>query len=114
MLPVDDQEKTVGGERQIVRQLQEALHRTGNVIEQIGPNDWSRPTLWGAWTVRDLLNHMAAVTMRFTSFADGNDEPRMPRGDLLGENPPSTYWDASQRAVSAWRANPEPFIEPVA
>ena len=91
----------------VVAALEEALERTAAVVRQIGTPDLGRPTPCSGWSIRDLLNHVVAVTIRFTRFAEGDDEPRMPPGDLLGESPLKSYGEATERSIGAWRANPQ-------
>lgn len=91
----------------VVAALEEALGRTSAVIHDIKMADLGRPTPCPGWSIRDLLNHVVAVTIRFTSFAEGDDKPLLPSGDLLGDAPVESYDEASERSFRAWRAHPE-------
>jgi uncharacterized protein (TIGR03086 family) len=89
-----------------VAALEEALGRTAAVVHGIRTPDLGRPTPCTGWTIRDLLNHVVAITIRFTRFAEGDDAPRRPPGDLLGNAPVKAYDEAAERSINAWRANP--------
>ncbi|HSK10745.1 MAG TPA: maleylpyruvate isomerase N-terminal domain-containing protein, partial [Vicinamibacterales bacterium] len=50
------------------------------VLRGLEPGDWERPTAAGAWVVRDIVAHLADVTLRRLSFhRDGMSPPPPPR-----------------------------------
>ncbi|WP_433781608.1 TIGR03086 family metal-binding protein [Actinomycetospora sp. CA-101289] len=46
-----------------------ATRELARVAAQVGDDDLDRPTPCGAWTVRDLLGHLLALTAHFASVA---------------------------------------------
>jgi uncharacterized protein (TIGR03083 family) len=46
------------------------LERFLQLLESLGPEDWERPTLCTAWSVRDILAHQAGAYRAGASFAE--------------------------------------------
>lgn len=46
------------------------LARFLDLLEQLGPEDWSRPTLCSEWTVRDMVAHQAGAYASGASFGE--------------------------------------------
>ena len=75
-----------------------------SIVDEIGEDDWGRPTPCTEWTVRDLLNHLVAGQRRFGAMARGERPPA--RGtDVLGADPKGTFRDATAE-VQALAATP--------
>lgn len=80
-----------------------AVRASVSVVSQIGPDDLSRATPCGAWTLGDLLAHMTVQHDGFAAAAAGNG------GDLsiwavqpLGPDPVAAYGAAADRVVAAF------------
>lgn len=55
------------------------------------------------WTVREVLNHSIGVTLKFADFASGvSDNPKTPRGDLVGLDHRAALRETADAARSAW------------
>jgi uncharacterized protein (TIGR03086 family) len=86
-----------------VSDLIAALGVFGEVVADLADPDFDVVTCCAPWSVYDVVNHVAAVTMKFTMFAAGDtDVPRTPRGDLLAGDPVSGFQGAARASQSAW------------
>jgi uncharacterized protein (TIGR03086 family) len=55
------------------------------------------------WTVRDVIGHSIGVTLKFAAFAAGTtDQPRTPKGDLVGADHHLAFEKAAQAAKASW------------
>jgi uncharacterized protein (TIGR03086 family) len=54
------------------------------------------------WTVRHVINHSIGVTQKFTRFAEGDDRPSAPTGDLIGDDHVQAIECVVELAHSAW------------
>jgi uncharacterized protein (TIGR03086 family) len=54
------------------------------------------------WSVRDVINHSIGVTRKFTRFAEGDDRPSAPTGDLIGNDHVQALGCVVELARSAW------------
>jgi uncharacterized protein (TIGR03086 family) len=80
-----------------------ALGVFGEVVADLADPDFAVMTCCAPWSVYDVVNHVAAVTMKFTMFASGEtDVPRSPRGDVLAGDPVSGFDAVARASQSAW------------
>jgi len=89
--------------------LDAALMAWIEFLEPSTPSVLALATPNPGWSVADVVNHVVAVTRKFTAFADGTtDRPRTPPGDLLGTDHLAALRDAADRARTAWHdADPD-------
>lgn len=76
-------------------------------VKQIKDDQWGLPTPDEGWTVRDLVNHVAAEDLWVKEMMDGKtvaDVGDKLNGDILGENPKSAQAKASMVAAEAFSA----------
>ena len=55
------------------------------LLGQLQPSDWDRPTVAGAWTVRDVLAHLVDVTFRRLAFHRDRMVPPGPATPITSE-----------------------------
>lgn len=75
------------------------------VLRTLQPDDWQRPTVAGAWTVRDVVAHLVDLTFRRLSFHRDRMAPPPPARPINSErdfvdfiNSINAQWvDAAQR-----------------
>jgi uncharacterized protein (TIGR03086 family) len=80
-----------------------ALGVFGEVVADLADPDFNVVTCCAPWSVYDVVNHVAAVTMKFTMFASGGtDVPRSPRGDVLAGDPVAGFDAAARASQLAW------------
>ncbi len=53
--------------------LSRALDQAGDALASIRPDDWTRPTPCGDWSVRDLAAHLSASPGHFLQMARGEE-----------------------------------------
>lgn len=95
----------------VVDQLDRALGRAVGLVDRLPTGTLLRPTPCQGWTVRDVVNHLAAVTEKFGRFAAGAESPiRQLHGDLLGPDPPGSLRRFAGTALAAWRHHPEALV----
>jgi len=88
-----------------VSDLIAALGLFGEVVADLAGRDFDVVTRCTPWSVYDVANHVAAVTMKFTMFASGEtDLPRTPRGDVLAGDPVSGFEAAARASQLAWES----------
>jgi uncharacterized protein (TIGR03086 family) len=86
-----------------VSDLIAALGVFDEVVADLADPDIDVVTCCAPWSVYDVVNHVAAVTMKFTMFASGEtDVPRTPRGDVLAGDPVSGFQGAARASQLAW------------
>lgn len=74
-----------------------------DVVGQVEPSQLSLGTPCPSWTVRQVMNHSVAVTLKFADFAAGTtDGPRTPPGDLLGVDYRQALRAAARASQEAW------------
>lgn len=81
-------------------------------VQQIGDDQWDRPTPCTEWTVRDLVNHLVYEDAWAPPLFDGKTIEEVGdrfEGDLLGNAPKKAWGDASRAALEA--ANSEGAME---
>ena len=87
--------------------LARSLEAVGTVVAALPPGAWAAPSPCDGWDVRDVVNHLAAVTTKFTRFALGEDGLlRQDAGDLLGSDPAGAFVTIANRSSTAWHDNP--------
>ena len=80
------------------------LDRFGGVLEQVGPDDWDRPSPCEGWSARALTGHVltvldsAATTLRGGDF-DWSSAPEA--GAAAGSDPLALFGQRSAAAVAA-------------
>ncbi len=102
----------------LVADLDLALQATGGVVDQVDFMDLTRPTPCSDWSLRELLNHVVAVSesqqLRFGAAEPSSDGPRGPapsrlasrvlgdrgRGDAAASSKPGLFW---AHLLSAYR-----------
>jgi uncharacterized protein (TIGR03083 family) len=99
-----------GEERSVVQtaQLLPGLHRhLMELLRGLAPQDWSRPTLAGAWTVRDVVAHLLDGQVRRLSFQrdqlpmTGPESPIEGHADLVAFlNDLNATWIRAARRLS--------------
>ena len=55
------------------------------VLRNLEPDDWQRPTVAGAWTVRDVVAHLVDLTFRRLSFHRDRMAPPPPSKPIASE-----------------------------
>ena len=86
-----------------VSDLIAALGVFDEVVADLADPDFDVVTCCAPWSVYDVVNHVAAVTMMFTLFASGEtNAPRTPRGDVLAGDPVSGFRGAARASQLAW------------
>jgi uncharacterized protein (TIGR03086 family) len=86
-----------------------ALHRVNanrftSLVVQIGDR-WGAPTPCDEWSVRDLVNHMVAEQLWVPELLAGRTVAEIGdkfEGDVLGEDPPTTWRLAMDAALAAF------------
>src|SRR5437879_726792 len=73
----------VGTERPI-SQLDRSLAAVGELISNVGPEQWSAPTPCTDWTVRQIVNHLIRMNRVFAAMLA--DEPPPRRVDDTSDN----------------------------
>lgn len=88
----------------VVELIERGAAQTGRVVDGIGDDQWSNPTLCPGWDVRGLLNHAVGACELFSQALSGPVEMPSPDEDRLGDDPKGTYHRASRAGVKAWQA----------
>lgn len=84
-----------------VKQLQQVLSMVGDLVDEVGADQWSAPTPCTDWDVRDLVGHLVGVNMVFTALLR-NQEPPERGTDPLGEDPADAYRQSARGLVDAF------------
>jgi uncharacterized protein (TIGR03083 family) len=84
----------MGSERNAAlrRELEQAQRELLDVLDGVGPDDWSRPSPNEGWTVRDLLTHL---TTSETGFIPSLRRMASGEGGVPADFDPNR-WNASQ------------------
>ena len=80
-----------------------AVRHFDDLVHQIDPQDWSVDTVCAGWTVRDLVNHVAAENLWLEALLSGStigDVGDRLSGDILGPEPVAG-WERAQRQGGA-------------
>jgi uncharacterized protein (TIGR03086 family) len=73
----------------------------GDLIVDVGPDQWMAPTPCTEWNVRDVVNHVVAMNLVFAAMID--DGPMPERGaDHLGNDPVAAYQASTASLVGAF------------
>jgi uncharacterized protein (TIGR03086 family) len=92
----------------IAGQLGDALFSAAALVDRVPQRSLGQATPCPSWSVRDVINHLAAVTEKFGRFAAGTPGPiRQLPGDLVGTQPAKKFRDIAKAAASAWGEHPE-------
>jgi uncharacterized protein (TIGR03083 family) len=77
------------------------------LLRGLRPGDWERPTVAGAWLVRDIVAHLLDTTLRRLSFHRDGMTPPPPPGPITSErdfvqfiNGLNAHWVASAKRLS--------------
>jgi uncharacterized protein (TIGR03086 family) len=94
-------------EADVVDQMEHAFALATDVLEHVGPSEWSAPTPCEGWTVRDVVNHMVGgakiVSTELSGRGEGVDYYV---NHLLEVDPVDAYRAAAADAVAVFRADP--------
>ena len=89
----------------------EALERAGRgfrqLLDQVEPDDWARPTPCDEWSVGDLVNHVVGGNFRYVMILAGEPADAVLRTreqDWLGSDPLGSFDDAFARVTEAFSA----------
>ena len=82
--------------------LAEALLDQLALVRRITPAQLSVASPCPGWTIRHVINHSMGVTQKFTRFAEGDDRPSAPTGDLIGDDHVQALECVVELARSAW------------
>jgi uncharacterized protein (TIGR03086 family) len=97
--------------------LSRSLARFDQLVRDVGPGDWGRPTPCSGWTVRDLVGHLTVEDLWAARLFAGDtiaDVGRSLDGDQLGREPLARWAAASGAALgAAQRALARPDPSPV-
>ncbi len=68
----------------------------GGVVDQLGPDDWDRPTACEGWTALDVLGHLGSSINMGISVLRGDQPtwPQVSRPAEIVEGTPAAYWSA--------------------
>src|SRR5262245_828931 len=55
------------------------------LLRRLGPGEWQRPTVAGAWLVRDVVAHLLDTTLRRLSFQRDGLTPPPPGQPIASE-----------------------------
>jgi nitrilase len=81
-----------------------AVEHFGDLVQQVGPDQWDNPTPCDDWSVRELVNHVAgencwtAPLFAGQTVADVGDRFD---GDVLGADPPAAWKTGAAEAIAA-------------
>ena len=82
-----------------------AVQQAGELIAGVRPDQLGAPTPCAQWTVRDVINHVVAVTHGFSRVAAGEKLDRQRDvPDLLGDDPAGAYTRAAAETSAAFAA----------
>jgi uncharacterized protein (TIGR03083 family) len=77
------------------------------LLRSLTPGDWERPTIAGAWTVRDVVAHLVDTALRRLSFHRDRMPPPPPSQPIRGErdlvdfiNHLNAQWVSTSRRLS--------------
>jgi uncharacterized protein (TIGR03086 family) len=87
----------------VVDALAAALDAQVEVGGHLGRTDLELDSACPGWTIRHVLSHSIAVTLKFADFAGGaTDQPHEPRGDLVGDDHRLALRHATSTSRIAW------------
>ena len=75
----------------------------GGVVDQLGSDDWDRPTVCDGWTALDVLGHLGSSIAMGVSLLRGQ-QPTWPQVSRPAENvegEPAEYWQAISTEAAA-------------
>jgi predicted trehalose synthase len=80
---------SAGLDASVVGSLRAALADVSGLVDRLVGQAFDMSTPCDGWTVRDVMNHLAAVTEKFSRFAAAASSGpiRQRHGDLLGTEP---------------------------
>jgi uncharacterized protein (TIGR03086 family) len=86
-----------------VEALAAALDASAGFVGRITTANLRLPTSNPGWSVRDVIGHSIAVTLKFASFAnETTDRPRTPDEDPVGFDHETAFRAAATVAKTAW------------
>lgn len=87
--------------------LPTAAKEFGSRVLAIADDGWDRPTPCSDWTVRDLVGHLVAEHLWAVELLDGATLEEVGDrfdGDVLGDDPTSSWMRAVNDSMDAWAA----------
>src|SRR5881392_1448554 len=84
-----------------------AQARFNDLVQQVKPDQWGDPTPCTDWNVRALVNHLVYEARWLPPLMAGKTIAEVGdayEGDLLGDDPVSSYEDALRQATAAVQA----------
>ncbi len=91
----------------VLEALPAAAAGVGRLVEAVPADGWEGPTPCGGWSVRDLVNHLTAEHLWAPRLLGGEglaDVGDAYDGDVLGEDPVSSWRRAVGPSLRAWAA----------
>lgn len=85
--------------------LPDAARATTAVVAAIDPQEWGRPSPCARWSVRDVLNHLAAEHLWAPHLLRGDSLAEVGGrydGDVLGADPVGAWRRAMSGSLLAW------------
>jgi len=82
----------------------QASHRFGELLRQVGADDWALPTACPAWTVRALVDHVVRwnrAVPRQLAGASLVELTDLGDADILGTDPVAAWHESAQAAIEA-------------
>jgi len=84
-----------------------AQSELGQLVEQVGDQEWQSPTPCSSWSVHDLVNHLVGEQLWATPMLDGETIEQVGSrldGDLLGDDRIAAWRSAAKESASAFGA----------
>jgi uncharacterized protein (TIGR03086 family) len=104
---VEDEVRRAGLGPEVIGRLARSLERVEAIVTALQPGAWAAPSPCEGWDIRDVVDHLASVTTKFTRFALGEDGLlRQAQGDLLGPDRAGSFAAIVNQSSTAWRDNP--------
>lgn len=80
--------------------LERVFNEAQRIVDGVSPDQMGASTPCTEWDVRALLNHMTGAVIGFGSALTGTPAPE---GDLVGDDPPGVFRQATKTTLDAWR-----------
>ena len=90
----------------VLRLIPAALELFGERVHQVPASRWDASTPCTDWSVRDLVNHVTGEQLWAPHLLRGETLEQVGDrydGDVLGDDPRTTWDEAAARALEAWR-----------
>jgi uncharacterized protein (TIGR03086 family) len=86
------------------QQLRRASEHFGSLVDQIGDDQWERPTPCSEWNVRQLVGHLVYENLWAPPLLEGKTIEQVGdrfEGDNLGSDPKAAWHQAQEDALAA-------------